>query len=100
IGGNRIDTSLSRAKAVIEEYLGNPEYGGSPEQVRELLAHTRANGMGNFAPFVRLLNTIGTVLNIFEGSSLGGNTAPPKVATSRAERWYGNSNMNGGAKAP
>jgi hypothetical protein len=94
IGGNRLETALARGKAVLEEY------GGTPEQVRELIAHTTNNGMGNFPGFLRLLDNIAGALNIFEDSSVGGNTAPPKVATSRAERWYGNSNMNGGAKAP
>lgn len=96
IGGNRIDTSLSRAKAVIEEYLG-PEHGGSPELVQSLLAHTSNNGMGNFPPFVRLLNKIGEVLNVFEEGTAIGNLNPAKPQKGPGNRgWY--NNMPGAAQ--
>lgn len=94
IGGNRLETSLSRAKAVIEEYLG-PENGGSAEMVQDMIAHTTANGMGNFPPFVRLMNKIGEVLNIFEDSPVTANPTSPKPAKGPGQRgWY--PSMNGG----
>ncbi|WP_439392339.1 hypothetical protein ACRQ5Q_22350 [Bradyrhizobium sp. PMVTL-01] len=86
--GNRIDTALSRGKAVLEEY------GGSPEQVAELIAHTSSNGMGNFPGFLRFLDNIATALNIFEDSAVVSNPAAPKAGGSRGERWY--PSMNGG----
>lgn len=83
IGGNRLETSLSIAKAVIEEY------GGSAEQVQELLAHTSNNGMGNFPGFVRLLHNIGTKLNVFEDSIVPANPQSPKAQKSPGNRgWY------------
>lgn len=92
LGGNRIETNLSMAKAVLEEY------GGTPEQVRDLLAHTKANGMGNYPGFIRLLVNIGEALNVFEEGSVAGDTRPPKAAGSRAERWYANSKMGNGSQ--
>jgi hypothetical protein len=95
LGGNRLETSLSMAKAVIEEY------GGSPEQVRELLAHTTNNGMGNYAGFVRLLHNIGQALNIFEDGIVPANPKPPKPVKGPGQRgWYNNSNMGDGAAKP
>lgn len=89
IGGNRFDTSLSRAKAVIEEY------GGSPEQVRDLLAHTTHNGMGNFPGFLRLLDNIAGALNVYEDSAVAANPNPPKSQRGPGDRgWY--PSMNGG----
>ena len=90
LGGNRLETTLSMAKAVIEEY------GGSPEQVRELLAHTSNNGMGNFPGFVRLLHNIGKALNVFEDSIVPANAQPPKPAKTPGNRgWYDKSMGNG-----
>jgi hypothetical protein len=92
LGGNRIETTLSLAKAVLEEY------GGSPEQVQELIAHTSNNGMGNFPGFIRLLANIGEALNVFEESSVGANLNPPKPAKGSGQRgWY--KDMPGGPQA-
>lgn len=99
LGGNRLNTTLSRAKAVIEEYLGSPQYGGSPELVKALMAHTSLNGMGNFMPFVKLMNTLGEQLNIFEDSPTSANPQPPKGQRGPGNRgWY--KDMGNGAKAP
>lgn len=92
IGGNRVDTSLSRAKAVIEEF------GGTDEQIRDLIAHTSNNGMGNYPGFVRLLNTIGEKLNIFEDGMINANPSPPKPTKEAGNRgWYDKSKMGNGA---
>lgn len=82
LGGNRLETSLSIAKAVIEEF------GGTKEQQAELLAHTSANGMGNYVGFVRLLHNIGVKLNVFENAIVPGNPPSAKQGQSRQERWY------------
>jgi hypothetical protein len=101
LGGNRLETTLGRAKAVIEEYLGGEKYGGSPELVQQLMGHVKANGMGNFMPFVRLLNTIGEQLNIFEDTPVSANPQPPRTPRGPGQRgWYDKSNMGNGAKAP
>lgn len=93
LGGNRSETTLAMAKAVIEEY------GGSADQVKDLLAHTSNNGMGNYVGFIRLMANIGEALNIFEESEVQPNPTPPKIGGSRSERWYPNSKMNGASKA-
>lgn len=83
LGGNRLETSLSMAKAVIEEY------GGSPEQVKDLLAHTSNNGMGNYPGFVRLLHNIGVAMNVFEDSIVPANPTAPKTEKGPGKRgWY------------
>jgi hypothetical protein len=91
LGGNRAETTLARAKAVIEEF------GGTPEQVRDLIAHTSTNGMGNFPGFIRMLNNIGEALSVFEDSEVPANPAPPRAKGSRGERWYGGTMGNGKA---
>lgn len=83
LGGNRLETSLSMAKAVVEEY------GGSPEQVRDLIAHTSNNGMGNYPGFVRLLHNIGVAMNVFEDSMVPANPSAPKAEKGPGKRgWY------------
>jgi hypothetical protein len=85
LGGNRLETSLSMAKAFIEEY------GGSKEQVRELMAHLNNNGMGNFIGFIRLAHNAATALNIFEDSVVSANPSTPKEERGPGKRgWYGN----------
>jgi hypothetical protein len=91
LGGNRLETSLAMAKAVIEEY------GGSKEQVADYLRHITANGMGNFIGHVRLLHNIGAALNIFENGIVPANPKPPSVKGSRGSRWYKDSMGNGAA---
>lgn len=94
IGGARLETALSRGKALVEEY------GGSPEQVRELLAHTRHNGMGNFPGFLRFLDNVAEALNVYEDLAPGPNAGAPKPQRSAGNRgWYDKSNMGGGTPA-
>jgi hypothetical protein len=94
IGGARLETALSRGKALMEEY------GGTPEQVRELLAHTTHNGMGNFPGFLRFLDNIAEALNVYEDHVVGNNAGPPKPQRSPGNRgWYDKSNMGGGTPA-
>jgi hypothetical protein len=89
IGGNRLETALARGKAVLEEY------GGTADQVRELIAHTSNNGMGNFPGFLRFLDNVAQALNVFEDSAVGANPSPPKPAKGPGQRgWY--PSMGGG----
>lgn len=82
LGGNRLATSLSIAKAVIEEYL-------PAESAQKLFSHINANGMGNFPEFVRLLHTIGTKLNVFEDKMVTANPKPPSGNKGPGQRgWY------------
>lgn len=83
IGGNRVGTTLSIAKAVIEEF------GGSKEQQAAFLAHVDNNGMGNYAGFVRLLHNIGTAMNVLEDRIVSSPSSSPSAPKSRAEKWYG-----------
>jgi hypothetical protein len=81
LGGNRLNTSLSMAKAVIEEFL-------SPEDSVALLKHTDLNGMGNYPPFVRLLHTLGKRLNVFEDSIVVGNPKDTPAKGPGNRGWY------------
>jgi hypothetical protein len=87
IGGNRLETSLSIAKAVVEEY------GGSKEQQAEFWRHiseTQGNGMGNYLGFLRLLHNIGRALNVFEDSIVPAASAPAVRSKEPGQRgWYG-----------
>ena len=81
--GNHAETDLSMAKAVVEEY------GGSPDQVREYMAHLNNNGMGNYIGHIRLLRNIGKALNVFEDSMVPANPTAPKAEKSPGNRgWY------------
>lgn len=91
LGGNREQTSLAKAKAVLEEY------GGTKEQVAELLAHTRANGMGNYPGFLRLLVNIADTLNVFEDTDQPANPSAPRLPQDRGSRWYPSMNGANGA---
>jgi hypothetical protein len=81
LGGNRLDTSLSMAKAVIEEF-------SSPEDAVALLKHTDLNGMGNYPPFIRLLHALGKKLNVFEDSIVSGGRAPAPTKGPGQRGWY------------
>ena len=81
LGGNRLETSLSMAKAVVEEFL-------TPEQARIYLAHTTNNGMGNFIEQVRLLHNIGKALNIFEDGIVPANPLAPKMPKGPGKRGF------------
>jgi hypothetical protein len=81
LGGNRLNTSLSMAKAVIDESL-------SLEDSVALLKHTDLNGMGNYPPFVRLLHTLGKRLNVFEDSIVVGSPKDTPAKGPGNRGWY------------
>lgn len=82
LGGNRLETSLSMAKAVVEEYLPANEAA----EYLGLLSH---NGMGNHRLQVKLLHAIGEKLNIFEDGLVPANPQAPKMQKSPGNRgWY------------
>jgi hypothetical protein len=89
VGGNRMNTALSMAKAVIEEY------GGSQEQRAELyrrLDEKSGTGMGNDVFLIRLLNNIGRKLNVYEDGIIPANPSPPKPSRTPGKRgWYDDS---------
>lgn len=91
LGGNRLETTLSLAKAVVEEYL-------PPNEVGEYMAHMRNNGMGNFKLHVKLLHNIGKAMNVFEDGIVPANPQAPKAQKGPGNRgWY--PSMNGQAPA-
>lgn len=71
-GGNRQDTSLGIAKSMLERF------GGTKEQVSDMMKMLDHTGMGNYVGIVRLLN------NVFEQTREG--NAVPAGAPSRAGR--------------
>lgn len=76
IGGNRLNTSLAMAKAVVEEF------GGTKEQQTEffkLISENEGNGMGNNKALVRLLHNIGVAMNVFEDKIVPANPATPNL---------------------
>jgi hypothetical protein len=82
LGGNRMETSLSMAKAVVEEYL-------PPAEAAEYCALLSHNGMGNHRLQVKLLHEIGRKLNIFEDGLVPANPQTPKMQKSPGNRgWY------------
>jgi len=82
LGGNRLETSLAMAKAVVEEYL-------PPGEQAEYLAHLRNNGMGNYKLHVKLLHNIGKAMNVFEDGIMPAPATPPKASKGPGNRgWY------------
>lgn len=79
IGGNRSETTLARAKAVIEEYL-------SPDQAKRYLAHIDMNGMSNFVEHIRLLSNIGEALNVFEDKMVAAPAVNPNAGKQQGFR--------------
>ena len=101
LGGNRLETSLSMAKAVVEEF------GGTAEQQAELWRHINegtGNGMGNYVGLVRLLHNIAVFANVFEDSSVPANPKAPAMPKGKPGSgqtgWYKESMGNGAATAP
>jgi hypothetical protein len=81
LGGNRLNTSLSMAKAVLQDNTSDAD-------LKAILSHTDLNGMGNFPPFIRFLNAIGKKLNVFE-DSIAGNARPQAPKRGPGQRgWY------------
>lgn len=86
IGGNRLETSLSKAKGMIIEYAR------SPAEADLLLRHCDANGMGNYPPFIAMLVKLADKLNIFEDSYVAAPAAPSVPRRAPGSRgWYDNS---------
>lgn len=82
LGGNRLETTLSLAKAVVEEYL-------PADKVGEYMAHMRNNGMGNYLLHVQLLHNIGKAMNVFEDGIMPAPATPPKAQKGPGNRgWY------------
>jgi hypothetical protein len=82
LGGNRLETTLSLAKAVVEEFLPANEQA-------EYMAHMRNNGMGNFKLHVKLLHNIGKAMNVFEDGIVPANPQAPKAQKGPGQRgWY------------
>ena len=89
LGGNRLETSLSLAKAVVEEYL-------FPAEQAEYMAHMRNNGMGNYKLHVKLLHNIGKAMNVFEDGIVPAHPQTQKAQKGPGNRgWY--PTMNGQA---
>lgn len=90
LGGNRLETSLSMAKAVVEEYL-------PANEAAEYLALLSHNGMGNHRLQVKLLHAIGDKLNIFEDGLVPANPQAPKMQKSPGNRGWYDKTPGGGA---
>lgn len=90
IGGSKLEKSLSYAKGLVEEFLGNPEHGGRPEYVADYWAQLGNNGMGNNVQQIRLLNNIARWMGIFEESKVvGQQPKPPNMPREPGQRgWY------------
>lgn len=82
IGGMNAESSLMKAKTIIEDY------GGNEQQQAALLQMLSYTGAGNHAGLIRMLSNIESVLA--EGHPIGpvspGRMGGPK---SRGEAWYG-----------
>lgn len=82
LGGNRLQTTLNTAGAIIEQY-------GS-EDLRRMLGYT---GAGNHPAMVRFLYNVGRALG--EGTMRPAPSPVPQAVKSRADRLYGNTKLNG-----
>lgn len=83
IGGNRQETTLARAGALIEQW------GGSAEQQAALRSMLTYTGAGNSVHLIRMFNTLAEALS--EGTAVpASQPAPSEARPSRAERRYGN----------
>ena len=94
--GNTLQTRLSMAKAVIEEY------GGTAEQKQALfdrLSEDKGTGMGNDVHLNRLLANIGKALNVFEDNMISATPRAPAVPRgmpgSGRTGWYEGANGAG-----
>lgn len=82
LGGNRQDTTLGVAKAVIERF------GGTPEQKSDLYAMLDHTGMGNHKGLVRVLNNVFETF-MREGKAVPGNPPSLRKPGGRQEAFYG-----------
>jgi hypothetical protein len=86
IGGARTDVATRRAEAVVTEYL-------PPANAQKLLSFMEYSGAGNYPEIIRLLNTIGEKLNIFETGITPANVRQPTNMGQRSgggRGWYPN----------
>jgi hypothetical protein len=83
IGRKRLQTSLSKAKGLIQQYL-------PAKDAQDLLKHVDANGMGNFPPMVRLLVRIADRLKADESAKAASEkSASAKRQSGPGSRgWY------------
>ncbi len=72
LGGNRLNTTLAMAKAVVEEYL-------PAESASKLLAFMDYSGAGNQREMVELLHNIGRAMNVFEDKIVAANAKAPAM---------------------
>lgn len=83
LGRNRLNTTLSIAKAVVEEYAGNQS------AAKEILALMDTTKLGNNKQVVGLLHNIGKALNVFEDKIVTAQPTAPKRQKSPGNRgWY------------
>lgn len=87
VGGNRLETSLGRAKWVVEQF------GGDEKQVGDLLAQLSYTGMGNNVGLVRMLDNLAEILS--EGEIVPASPHLPKDTRPRSEKWYGKNGATG-----
>lgn len=90
LGGNRRDTTLGIAKHMVEQY------GGSEEQVGELLAMMTHTGMGNYVGLSRLLNNL---FHAFVENQIAPGNPPSRGSGRRSfqDVAYGDGPANGAA---
>lgn len=89
IGGNRQNTTLAGAAAMIEQF------GGSKTQIAELRRVLRVTGAGDNINLVRLLHNVSKVLS--EGQPVPANNPKAPQIASKKTRRYSNSNGANGA---
>jgi hypothetical protein len=84
IGGGKLDSSLQRAKAVINEFTT------AGAQRNDLMGWLGSSGMGNHPEVIRMLNRIGEKLNVFETGVNTGQVRPPGNLNARpgGRGWY------------
>jgi hypothetical protein len=84
--GNHLESALATSKGLIEQY------GGTREQINDLLTMLDHTGLGNHVALVRMFDRLGRILSS-EGQMVGGNPsargAPGGASGSRG--WYNNS---------
>lgn len=55
IGGANLETSKKAANAIVRQFAGNPEFGGSPELLKEFSDDLILLGLGNKKSFIRVM---------------------------------------------
>lgn len=73
IGGQNIEKSVATAESVAVKFGGNPEFGGSPELLREFQDDLMLLGLGNKRSFIRIFNNIAKATGEDKMDGQGGN---------------------------